>query len=139
MNTSVTKGLRVAVHGRVVLCQPQTEALLHPAPVSLYLFPPLSSNELPSKAMDFFCALLANTSSAGARMVGPPDQNGLGCVVLGAGRAARWSHVGKDSSWDGDGGSLLTRDPMQALLLQTEGEISLEQSPTGMLMPKGDA
>lgn len=49
----------------------------------------------------FFCALLTNTPTAGASRVGPLNQS---CMVLEAGRATRWSHVGKDSSWDGAGG-----------------------------------
>lgn len=53
-NASLTKGLRVAACGRVMLCQPQMEAPLHPTPVSLNLFLPLPSNKPPSKAMGWF-------------------------------------------------------------------------------------
>lgn len=110
---------------------------------------PCLAESLPSSAFEgglfegngvvFFCGFLANTPPAGARRVGPPNQKGLVCVVQGAGGATRWSCMGKDSSWDGAGESLHTPGPMQALLIRNEGEINLEKSLRGMLMPKGDA
>lgn len=81
---SLTKGLQAAARGSLIV--PATDGgTFSSHPVSLNLFPPPFSDELPSEVMSFFHTLLANSSLAGIRRVWPLDQKGLGCVALGQG------------------------------------------------------
>lgn len=49
------------------------------------------SSEPPSKARVFFLCFVGKYPPAGTRRLGPPDQKGLGCMVLGPERTVRWS------------------------------------------------